>query len=257
VGDLKKNKRDDIADSIWCDSVFEERTYLLYKRLADRVKLPFVKSLLLHIAYDSQKHSAILKGISQSIGGSRVKTKDCEKRLGASWMVIDDISHEIANEKKAPVDSLSSLVKKLSALESTMGEEYSALVQMKTLQQLTALIRESYNVDLEYLRIAFETIIRDEKTHLELLAKMKKCVVGQQMKKADTSPAVRHENPDAWRSPCQTRSVKAHCSQSVLIESRAGVSIPDECAATPDRDTEDSSRAREAIGVQSTNRDHR
>jgi rubrerythrin len=257
VGDLKKNKRDDIADSIWCDSVFEERTYLLYKRLADGVKLPFVKSLLLHIAYDSQKHSAILKGISQSIGGSRVKTRDCEKRLGTSLMVSDDISHEIANEKKAPVDSLSSLVKKLSVLESTMGEEYFALVQMKTLQQLTGLIRESYYVDLEYLRDVFETIVRDEKTHLELLAKMKKCVVGQQMKKADTTPAVRYENPDAWRRPCLTRSMKAHCSQFVLIESRAGVSIPDECAALPGRDTEDSSRGREAIGVHSTTRDHR
>lgn len=197
---MKKNKRDNIADSISCDSIFEERTYLLYKSLADRVDLPFVKSLLLHIAYDSQKHSAILKGISQSIGGSRMKAKDCAKRLSTSWMVIDDISHEIANEK-APVDSLSSLAKKLSSLESTMGEEYFALVQMKTLQHMTGLIRESYNVDLEDLVDVFETMSRDEETHLELLAKMKKFVVGKQVKKADTAPAVRYENPDAWRKP--------------------------------------------------------
>ena len=198
---LKKSKRDNIADSLWCDSVFEHRTYLLYKNLADRVDLPFVKSLLLHIAYDSQKHSAILNGISQSIGGSRVKAKDCEKRLSISWRVIDDISYEIANEKEALVESQSSLTKKLSLLESAMGEEYSALVRIKTLQAMTGLIRENYNVDLEDLKDVFETIIRDEQTHLELLAKMKKFLEGQQAKKVETAPVVRFENPDAWRRP--------------------------------------------------------
>jgi predicted mannosyl-3-phosphoglycerate phosphatase (HAD superfamily) len=115
--------------------------------------------------------------------------------------VIDDISHEIANERKALVESLSSLAKKLSLLESAMGEEYYALARMKTLQRMTELIRESYNVDLEDLRDVFETIIKDEEIHLELLAKMKKFLAGQQVKKVDTAPAIKYENPDAWRRP--------------------------------------------------------
>jgi len=130
-----------------------------------------------------------------------VKAKDCEKRLSISWRVIDDISYEIANEKEALVESQSSLTKKLSLLESAMGEEYSALVRIKTLQAMTGLIRENYNVDLEDLKDVFETIIRDEQTHLELLAKMKKFLEGQQAKKVETAPVVRFENPDAWRRP--------------------------------------------------------
>jgi hypothetical protein len=59
-----------------------------------------------------------------------VKAKNCEKRLSTSWTVIDDISHEIANEKKALVESLSSLAKKLSLFESAMGEEYYVLARM-------------------------------------------------------------------------------------------------------------------------------
>ena len=197
--DLEKNKKNNIADSIQCDSVFEEKTCLLYKNLADRVDLPFIKSLLLHIAYDSEKHSAILNGISQSIGASRVKAKDCSKKLKDSWAVIDDISHEINNEKKPLVKNLSSLTKKLSLLESAMGEEYIVLVRIKTLQQMAGLIRENYNVNLEDLKDVFETIIRDEETHLELLAKMKKLLTEQHVKKADTTPIVKYENPDAWR----------------------------------------------------------
>ena len=198
---MRKSKKDNIADSLWCDSVFEERTYLLYKNLADSVDLPFIKSLLLHIAYDSQKHSAILTGISQSIGESKVKTKDCEKRLRASWTVIDDISNEIANEKKTLAESLPSLAKKLSLLESSMGEEYYALARMKTLQAMTDLIRKNYSVDLEDLKDVFETIIKDEETHLDLLAKIKKFLAGQQVKKVDTTPAVKYQNPNTWRRP--------------------------------------------------------
>ena len=200
-GDVKKSRSDNIADSLWCNSVFEQRTYLLYKNLAAKVDPPFIKSLLLHMAYDSQKHSAILSGICHSIGASRLKAKDCEKRLSVSWAVIDDISQEIVNEKKVRVESLSSLAKKLSLLESAMGEEYYVLVQMKTLQNMTELIHESYNVDLEDMKDVFETIIRDEETHLDLLAKLKKLLLGQQERKAEATPAVRYANPDAWRRP--------------------------------------------------------
>jgi rubrerythrin len=90
---MKRNTRDNVADLLRCDSVFEQRVYLLYKNLADKVDYPFIKSLLLNVAYDSQKHSAILNGIGDSIGGSGLKLKDCEKRLGASWIVIDDVSN--------------------------------------------------------------------------------------------------------------------------------------------------------------------
>ena len=198
---MKKSKKDDIADSLRCDSVLEQRTHLLYRNLADRVDLPFIKSILLHIAYDSQKHSAILEGISDSIGGSGIKLKDCGKKLGISWKVIDDISRETANEKNVRVETLPSLAKKLSLLENDMSEEYHILVHMKTLKYMTKLIRESYNVDFEDLKDVFETIIRDEETHLELLAKMKKFMAGQQLKKTETAPAFKYENPDAWRKP--------------------------------------------------------
>jgi rubrerythrin len=63
---------------------------------------------------------------------------------------------------------------------------------------MAELIRESYNVDLEDLRDVFETIIKDEEIHLELLAKMK-FLAGQQVKKVDTAPAIKYENPDVWR----------------------------------------------------------
>lgn len=194
---MAKEKRRALADHLRCVGLLEEKAHLLYRNLADKVDLPFVRSLLLHIAYDSQKHSAILGGIADTIAESRVKTRDCKKRLGPTWPVIDDLAREIS-EKALPIESIPSLVRKLAALESTAGEEYYVLVQLKTLRYMTKEIRETYDVDLKDLEDIFETIIRDEEIHADLLSKIKKFIVGEEKKTQEAKPAVKYTNPDAW-----------------------------------------------------------
>jgi rubrerythrin len=54
--EMAKIRQESVADFLHCASILEERAYLLYKNLADKVELPLINSLLLHIAYDSQKH---------------------------------------------------------------------------------------------------------------------------------------------------------------------------------------------------------
>jgi rubrerythrin len=197
---MVKMKKESVVDFLHCASVLEERAYLLYKSLADKVNLPLVNSLLRHIAYDSRKHSVILKGISESIAKPKKQPKDCEKKLflGGPWTVIERLARDIDREKTIPKEKMSSLIRKLMLLESTVSEEYYILVQLKTLQYLTEEIRETYNVDLEDLKDVLETIIRDEETHRELLSKMKKILVGKEKQKEDKTPKFKYQNPDAW-----------------------------------------------------------
>ena len=196
---MAKMKQESIADFLHCASVLEERAYLLYKSLADKVDLPLINSLMLHIAYDSRKHSVLLKGISESIVKPKKQPKDCEKKLflGGPWTEIERLTRAIDREKRIPNKNLSSLINKLMLLESTVSEEYYILVQLKTLQYMTKEIREIYNVDLEDLKDVLETIIRDEETHRELLLKMKKILVGKEKEK-ERGPKVKYQNPDAW-----------------------------------------------------------
>ena len=197
---MARMKQESVADFLHCASILEERTHLLYKNLADKVDLPLVNSLLLHIAYDSRKHSAILNGISESIVKSKKQPKDCEKKLffGGPWATIERLAGEIARENRIPKENMASLVKKLMVLESTVGEEYYILVQLKTLQYMTREIREIYNVDIEDLKDILETIIRDEETHRELLSKMKKILVGKEEQTKDKAPVIKYKNPDSW-----------------------------------------------------------
>jgi rubrerythrin len=196
---MVKIKQESVVDFLHCASVLEERTFLLYKNLADKVDIPLVNSLLLHIAYDSQKHSAILKGIGGSIAEAKKPSKNCEKKLfGPVWASIERLAKEIAREDKIPKKNMASLVKKLMILESTVGEEYYILVQLKTLEYMTREIRETYNVDLEDLKDILGTIIRDEETHRILLSKMKKILVGKDEQARDKAPQVKYKSPDSW-----------------------------------------------------------
>jgi rubrerythrin len=200
---MTKVKQESVADFLRCASILEERAYLLYKSLADKVNLPLINSLLLHIAFDSRKHSILLKGISESIVKQKKQPRSCEKKLffGGTWSMIERLAEEIARKERIPKENIASLVEKLMLLESTVGEEYYILVQLKTLQYMTKEIREIYNVDLEDLKDILETIIKDEETHRELLSKMKKILVGEERQTKDIAPAVKYNNPDAWSRP--------------------------------------------------------
>jgi len=184
-----------------CSSFLEEETHLLYQSLADKVDVPLIKSMLLHIAYDSQKHSAILNGICESIGGSNIKSKDCRKSTGLTWRTIEDLKREISSEKNVHTETLPSLIKKLTVLESNFGEEYFVLVQMKTLEYMTGEINKIYNVQLQDMKDIFEAIIRDEETHKELLSKMEKFLAKDEQKAEETKPGFKYQNPDAWSKP--------------------------------------------------------
>jgi len=197
---MAKMKQESVADFLQCASILEERAYSLYKNLADKVDLPLVNSLLLHIAYDSRKHSAVLRGIIESIGKPRKQPKDYEKKLffGKTWTVIENLANEIAKEQRIPKESMASLVKKLMLLESTVAEKYHILVQLKTLQYMTREIREVYNVDIRDMKDILAVIIKDEETHRKLLSKMKKILVGREEQTEDKAPAFKYKNPDAW-----------------------------------------------------------
>lgn len=117
--------------------------------------------------------------------------------FGRTWTTIERLAGEIARKERTPRQHMPSLVEKLKLLESTVGEEYYILVQLKTLQYMTREMREIYNVDLEDLRDILETIIRDEEIHRKLV-KNEKNLVGEEQQTEDKPPAVKYKNPDAW-----------------------------------------------------------
>jgi rubrerythrin len=196
----KMNDPKSIAKYIQCLSVLEDNTSMLYNKLSERTENPLLKALLLSISKDSSKHSTLLEGIADSISETKKNPKHCTKNLGEIWKTVSTYLKEVNKKDKTDWINFSELLPKLSALESSLGEEYYIFVQMKTLQLMAKMINQRYNINFENIKAVFESIIKDEEHHREILATIKS-VIGEDSTKQDNTPIVRYQNPDAWVHP--------------------------------------------------------
>jgi rubrerythrin len=176
----------------------EENASLLYKAFSEKIEIPLVKSFLQSIAEDSHKHSILLKSVFESMG-KKENPKDCGKKTGKVWTMIEAFYKEISAKEKIADSELAQLSEKLAYLESIMGEEYYVFVQLKTLQAMVNEINQLYHVDLASVKTVFSHIINDEERHREILEKIQN-IVDNAAKVTDNSPAVRYHNPDSWIS---------------------------------------------------------
>ena len=74
---MSNKETDKIAEYLNCQSILENQTTLLYNALSDKVEIPLIKTLFKEIELDSQKHSLLLKGVSESIKQPKSKQKEC------------------------------------------------------------------------------------------------------------------------------------------------------------------------------------
>ena len=186
-----------MAEYINCLSVLEENIALVYGNLSDRVESPaLIKSLLLSISQDSSKHATLFKGIADSISKSKVKLENCAKNLGDVWSTVSNCLDKVTNQGIDTLD-FSQFLTVLNDLESSLGEEYYIFVQMKTLQFMVSEINQLYDINLESIKDIFESIIRDEERHRELLDTIKG-MISDDSTEEDNTPKVKYQNPNSW-----------------------------------------------------------
>ena len=191
---MSGKEQKNLAEFINCLSMMESQTSILYKDLSNKVDVSLIKTLLEGISIDSQKHSILLRGVSENINQPKGDLKGCAKNLAILQRVVK-LQKEISKMKKITSEDLFKLNEKLQLLESQMGEEYYVFVQMKTLTFMVNQIDQSYNVDLSSVKRIFTGIISDEERHTEVLETIKKMVAP---KEDIANPFVRFQHPDAW-----------------------------------------------------------
>jgi ribonucleotide reductase beta subunit family protein with ferritin-like domain len=143
-----------ICEYMNCLSILESQTSLLYKSISDKIEIPLIKTLLKEIEMDSQKHSMLLKGVSESIAKPKGNQKKCSKG-SETLQTTERLLKEVAGIKRISSEDLTQLSEILETLENAMSEEYHMLVQMKTLQMMMKEINQIYNIDLYNVRDIF------------------------------------------------------------------------------------------------------
>ena len=186
----------DIANFLYCSSTLEEKVFSLYRGLSEKTQNQLVKSSLIYIAYDSLKHSVIMRGIAESISQSKPKSGNCGKKLKQLWGNITAMSEEITAKQKLNDSDLPDLMQRLAGFENSISEGYFVLVQLKTFQFMTKEISQIYKIDFENVKSIFELITKDEENHREILLSLQERLAQEPVK--DTTPVVRYQNPNAW-----------------------------------------------------------
>jgi hypothetical protein len=188
----RRNDPRELSGYIYCLSLFEIKSAQLYRNLSDKVDLPLVKSLLLEISLDSQKHSALLKGVSETLPKASWKADQCPSKIGEGWQMVDTFIEEVAWKDKIPTDELPQLSEKLAVFEGVMSEEYTVLVQMKTLVLLSEEIQRIYKIDLDKVKGIFTSIIDDEEHHMELLATIRDIFKQKELEMQVEDPSLKY-----------------------------------------------------------------
>ncbi len=191
-----------------CLSILEKYKALIYSKVADLFEQPFAKSLLQSISQDSTKHSTLLKGLAKSISSLKVRISDCPEYTGELYRLVGNCVNELTSNRREMLD-FSQLVQMLASLEISFGDSYSAYLQGTSLRLVSRGMSHSCDVSLESIKVIFESILKDEERHRELLKTIKGMIressVQQEIilrkekpaRKSGT-PEVKYQNPDAW-----------------------------------------------------------
>lgn len=163
-----------IAQFLSCLSALEEKTNQLYQELSQKIEIPFAKSAFLKIAQESLKHASMLKQAGEGFASVKFKEKDCKKGLGETWNYVANLADSIKKQKSIELEDLLKLCENLSLVESSLIEEYSVAVKLKTLQYMSKEISDSYEVDIDKIRDVLEAIIYDEESHQRIISEVAK-----------------------------------------------------------------------------------
>lgn len=195
-----KNFRDSksIINYLNCLSVLEKKTSLVYQSLSEKVEMPKIRKILENIGKDSSKHSNLLQGLVNKYSSFKDTDRDCVKKLGKTWDLVDSFLLDLKNVEKISRDNFSLLLDDLLFLESSFGEEYYVFLQMKTLFFMAKEIDKLYDIDFGSTKQVFSSIVDDEEYHRELLGRIKDSLSVSKVQIRDNTPKVKYQNPDSW-----------------------------------------------------------
>ena len=193
---------DGIADFLSCLANLERKNSQLFRSLSKKIVCFSVKPHLLLISDGNDKHAAILDDISEHIGNSKVKIKDCKRKLSVVCKNTEMILEKIKDKKEVTVKEL---LDYLELLESSGGAAQYLLVQAETFLFMSEEISRLYGMDFFKYNELLNEIVRDVEEHISILETIKKSLLDEQNRDQQKHPVFKYQNPDAWLTPISGR----------------------------------------------------
>ncbi len=155
--------------------LLEDNAAALYTVLAKKVSVPPVKSLLLKIAVDGQKHSSLLKKLSEELMMPRVKHIENETEFGDAFKIVYIVQKDIELKEALDAVELLAVSAKLPILEQMLEEKYYA-AHRRVIRVIERSTNKYQSASLDSFNSFFERAVHDEDEHQKLLSSVQ-CLV--------------------------------------------------------------------------------
>jgi len=162
-----------------CFGMLESNISILYSALAERVTLPFVKSLFESIAKDDDYHSARLKDASDQMAKQKTRQNGKEKLeylYNITFAVYSDVIAKEEVLEQLDNDELFTLTGKLMLLEKSLRQKYVD-AQSKTLKVTKKETLLDQHRVLSNFGSLFERLIDDRDQHQKILGTIQSLLV--------------------------------------------------------------------------------
>ncbi|HTY74761.1 MAG TPA: ferritin family protein [Candidatus Nanoarchaeia archaeon] len=159
--------------------MLESNISILYSALAERVTLPFVKSLFESIAKDDDYHSARLKDASDQMAKQKTRQNGKEKLeylYNITFAVYSDVIAKEEVLEQLDNDELFTLTGKLMLLEKSLRQKYVD-AQSKTLKVTKKETLLDQHRVLSNFGSLFERLIDDRDQHQKILGTIQSLLV--------------------------------------------------------------------------------
>jgi len=147
----------------------ESNSAALYDTIVKKVKIPTVQGLLQKIASDGQRHSSLLRDLSEKLMIPSVKSIINETEFGDAFKIIYVVHQDVENRETLGAVDLLAISAKLAILEKLIAEKY-IITQSRITKALTRIVSELQNASLDSFKSFFDRIAYDEAEHQKLLA---------------------------------------------------------------------------------------
>jgi len=168
---MKKGSEGFSSPCLDCFSMLESNISILYTALAERVTLPFAKSLLENIGNEDVKHSAMLKEASEQLTKQKARQngkENLENLYNITYLIYRELVVKEEAQEQLKSEEFFAMTGKLILLEKGLRQKYEA-AQLKTLKAIGEVTFLEQHRTLNNFGSLFERLIDDCYQHQKIL----------------------------------------------------------------------------------------
>jgi hypothetical protein len=170
----------------------------LYITATTKLPCPQLSAITLSIAYDNQKHAAVLLELLKPLLHISISKNELSKEFKIGFCEISNLHNRLIMEKNMDYEEVDKLLKDLTNLEDYLNDLYTNFIDSKLIENYSNGFLDEPILTGENLVYILRTLKQDNLKHRSMLIDSFDFFKKTLPKNKDATAKFRYQNPDAW-----------------------------------------------------------